>query len=175
MRRSAALTPLSHDHQHALAVAVWLRRADDAGTGPALERFSGFFDTEGRAHFRIEEDVLLGAIGPDDAEWAAAVARVREDHEAIRAAADELPRGPAGARALGRRLHDHVRFEEQVLFGLLERRLSEDALERLGRDVTEAERASRRFHSPLPRSGGIIGSDHGGEGEPTDVVHRDPS
>jgi hypothetical protein len=105
----------------------------------------------------------------------AGVARVREDHEAIRAAADAPPAGVARTRALGRRLYDHVRFEERVLFSLLEQRLDADALERLGRSVAAAERASlpvrassRGFHSPMPASGDILV-------EPTDVVHRDPS
>jgi hypothetical protein len=141
MKRSDALTPLSRDHQHALAVALALRRADGAGAGAAIKRFRDFFESEGRAHFRIEEDLLLSALPADDAEWSTAVARVREDHTAIRAAAAELPAAAADVRALGRRLHDHVRLEEHVLFGILERRLTEDELERLGRAVAEAERA----------------------------------
>jgi hypothetical protein len=38
----------------------------------------------------------------------------------------------AGAHELGTLLHDHVRFEERELFPLLEDRLSEPQLERLG-------------------------------------------
>jgi len=138
MKRSSALTPLSHDHQHALAVALALRRADAAGVAAAVERFRDFLATEGEAHFRIEEELVLPALPPGDDEWSAAAARVREDHEAIRAAAEAPPAAVGEVRALGRRLNDHVRFEERVLFAILERRLPADELERLGRAAARA-------------------------------------
>ena len=53
MKRSDALTPLSHDHQHALDVALWLRRADDETAAAAIERFRQFFEREERRHFAI--------------------------------------------------------------------------------------------------------------------------
>jgi hypothetical protein len=140
MQRSAALAALSRDHQHALAVALVLRRADDAGAEAAIGRFRDFFESEGRLHFSIEEQVLLPALPPDDPEWSAAVARVREDHAAIRSAAAGSPSGADAVRRLGQRLHDHVRFEERVLFDLLERRLPAAELERLGRAVARAAR-----------------------------------
>ena len=135
MKRSAALTPLSHDHQHALDAALWLRRTGDAA---AIARFHEFFEREGRRHFDIEERLILPALPPDDPEWAPGVARVREDHAAIRAAADsELTE--SDARALGERLNDHVRFEERTLFPLLESRLAPDELDRLGIAIAAAE------------------------------------
>jgi hemerythrin-like domain-containing protein len=135
VKRSAALTPLSHDHQHALDAALWLRRTGDAD---AIARFREFFDREGRRHFDIEERLILPALPADDPEWAPGVARVREDHAAIRAAADsELTE--ADARALGERLNDHVRFEERTLFPIIERRLADAELERLGVAIAAAE------------------------------------
>ena len=139
MKRSAALAPLSRDHQHALAAALLLRRAEDADVEEAMRRFRDFFESEGDRHFGIEERLLLAALPSDDPDWSAAVARVREDHAAIRAVAAGGPTAAEDARRLGQRLHDHVRFEEQVLFDLLERRLPDDALERLGRAVVRAE------------------------------------
>jgi Hemerythrin HHE cation binding domain len=136
VKRSAALTPLSHDHQHALDAALWLRRTGDAD---AIARFREFFDREGRRHFDIEERLILPALPGDDPEWAPGVARVRSDHAAIRAAADsELTE--ADARALGERLNDHVRFEERTLFALLESRLAPDELDRLGVAIAAAEK-----------------------------------
>ena len=139
MKRSAALAPLSRDHQHALAAALRLRRADDASVEAAVRGFRDFFASEGERHFAIEERLLLPALPAGDPEWAAAVARVRGDHTAIRAAAVDDPGTAEDARRLGQRLHDHVRFEEQVLFDLLERRLPVAELERLGRAVAQAE------------------------------------
>lgn len=147
MKRSAALAPLLRDHQHALDAALRLRRADEGTVDEALHHFGDFFDREGRRHFAIEERLVLPSLSHGDVEWSEAVRRVRADHDAIRAAAGE----PAGssrpseavrfARALGDRLAEHVRFEERVLFEILERRLTDDALDELGRAIEAAERA----------------------------------
>ena len=43
------------------------------------------------------------------------------------------------AHELGALLHDHVRFEERDLFGVLEARLPEPELARLGEAIERAE------------------------------------
>jgi hypothetical protein len=139
VKRSAALTPLSHDHQHALDAALRLRRAEPDTLRAAVDRFQEFFENEGRRHFAIEEELLLPALPADDPEWAQASRRVMDDHAAIRATAGDVPT-VAAARELGGRLSDHVRFEERTLFGLIERRLAPEELRRLGARVAAAER-----------------------------------
>jgi hypothetical protein len=146
MKRSAALAPLSRDHQHALDAALRLRRAGPESVDEAVAHFQRFFEGEGRRHFAIEERLLLPALPAGDDDWASCVRRVRADHDAIRAAADAFGPGAAGAtdvaaaRSLGQRLADHVRFEERVAFELLERRLPASELDRLGAAVADAER-----------------------------------
>jgi hypothetical protein len=144
MKRSAALAPLSRDHHHALDAALRLRRATPADTGAAVEHFLAFWNADGARHFRIEERHVLGALGPEDREWRSAVDRVERDHADIRAMAAAIAAGPREgqtelARRLGGRLRDHVRFEEQQLFRLLEARLPDEELRRLGDRVAAAE------------------------------------
>lgn len=147
MKRSAALAPLSRDHQHALDAALRLRRADAAAVAEAIAHLGRFFDAEGAGHFAIEERLLLPALPADDAEWAPCAARISDDHAAIRAEAAALPGVPdidervIRARMLGERLNAHVRFEERTAFEILERRLPPADLERLGSAIVEAERA----------------------------------
>jgi hypothetical protein len=148
MKRSAALAPLSRDHQHALDAALRLRRTTPADTRAGVEHFLAFWTAEGRRHFEIEEGHLLDALARDDDEWAHAVERVERDHADIRAMAAELTAGPSEeatdlAHRLGTLLHDHVRFEERELFRLLEERLADDELRRLGERVAAAEAAPR--------------------------------
>ena len=145
MKRSSALAPLSRDHQHALDAALRLRRAAPDTAADALAHFARFFEREGRRHFAIEERLLLPALPGDDPEWSPCAARVRDDNDAIGDAAAALAAGEPGdpvttARALGERLDAHVRFEERVVFGVLERRLAAAQLERLGAAVAAAER-----------------------------------
>ena len=144
MKRSRALIPLSHDHQHALDAALRLRRAEAATVEDAVAYFLRFFAEEGKRHFQIEEELVLPALGSDDVDWSEATSRVLEDHGAIRADAEALAAAAdlETANGLGQRLNDHVRFEERVLFPMLEERLAEDQLERLGVAIAEAEAQS---------------------------------
>jgi hypothetical protein len=144
MKRSAALAPLSRDHHHALDAALRLRRATPADTGAAVEHFLAFWNVDGARHFGIEERHLLGALGPEDREWRSAVDRVERDHADIRTMAAAIAAGPREeqtelAHLLGGRLRDHVRFEERQLFRLLEARLPDEELRRLGDRVAAAE------------------------------------
>jgi hypothetical protein len=125
MKRSPELTPLSHDHQHALDAALRLRRAEHHTVADAIAYFARFFEREGRPHFAIEESLILPALPADDPEWAPGVQRVRDEHETIRARAGALAEqrtaeeALGAARALGERLAAHVRFEERELFPTL--------------------------------------------------------
>jgi hypothetical protein len=139
MKRSEALAPLSRDHHVALAAALRLRRATIADVGRATALFTEFWQRAGARHFEVEEELILTALPPGDAEWDAAVARVRAEHADILARAQALGSAPVGeARELGERLHAHVRYEERVLFALLERRADPAALAALGAAVESA-------------------------------------
>jgi hypothetical protein len=139
VKRSAALAALSRDHHHALDAALRLRRADAGGLAAAVGHFQAFWHPEGRTHFEIEEALILPALPESDAEWRDACARVRDEHARIRARAGALPsESVEAAHELGQLLHDHVRFEERHLFALLEARLPEDELARLGEAVEAA-------------------------------------
>jgi hemerythrin-like domain-containing protein len=144
MRRSAALAALSRDHHHALDAALRLRRAGAADLEAAVAHRQAFWEPRGRRHFEIEERLLLPALPETDADWGAAAARVRDEHARIRAAVDALATGAGeapleAAHGLGQLLRDHVRFEERHLFGLLEARVPEDDLARLGEAIERAE------------------------------------
>ena len=143
MKRSSALAPLSRDHQHALDAALRLRRADPTSLKAAIEHFQAFFELQGGRHFEIEERCLVPALPAVDRDWATAVDRMLGEHRLIRHAAGELATTAdrvASARSLGRLLHEHVRFEERVLFPTLERRLTAQELERLAMSMAAAER-----------------------------------
>lgn len=134
MKREPALVSLSHDHQHALAVALQLKRAETGGLQEAVAAFAAFWHAEGQAHFRAEEEILLPAFAARGDAAHPLVAQTLCDHVAIRAMAAGLDREPslAGARELGARLADHVRLEERELFPLVERTLEPDELAALG-------------------------------------------
>jgi len=141
VKRSEALIPLSHDHQHGLDAALRLRRASADSASEAAAHFEQFWTGEGRHHFEIEERVLLGALPDSTPGWSDLTGRVRREHEDIReraAAVADGGRDVSALRQLGDRLHDHIRFEERELFLILEASLSDAELSRLGAAIAQA-------------------------------------
>lgn len=140
MKRAEALRPLSREHLKALLAARSMRQAESLAE--ATEVFLTFWDEEGRRHFRVEEEVLLPA-------WAVAVEvdqpkvdRFLREHLEIRRDRLRLAAGELNleqAQELGKLLHDHVRFEERVLFPQIEDDLDDEYLSRLAAEMEAAE------------------------------------
>jgi len=140
MKRDEALQPLSREHLTALLVAKKLKEASDLAA--ATRDFLDFWRSDGRRHFRIEEEVLLPGWALHAEVDRDGVRRMLDEHLAIRREALRLEAGDASleeARELGVLLHDHVRFEERRLFPRAEAGLDPDALNRLGAAIEEAE------------------------------------
>lgn len=130
-----------------LVQALTIRRAGDL---PATRRRTAFrlaarallrfWKRSGQKHFREEEEGLLPAYARHvSLEQDRDVVRLLADHAAIRAAYQDLAAALAAGRpveepltALGRRLHDHVRLEEEKVFPRMEAVLGEAELNALG-------------------------------------------
>src|SRR3954470_9674398 len=93
MKRHPALVELSRDHQHALAVALRLQQADGTTARQAAAAFETFWELEARAHFRLEEEVLLPAFALHGEPSDPCVAEVLVDHVLIRVDAKRIERG----------------------------------------------------------------------------------
>jgi hemerythrin-like domain-containing protein len=143
MKRSEALRALSHQHHQGLFAALQLKRARRDSAAEARKVFLDFFEREGARHFRAEEELLLPAFARHTDVDDAAIARVLTEHVDLRGRARDLERStdpdPTALRELGERLESHIRFEERVLFPLIEEALPVDDLERLGAAFALAE------------------------------------
>ena len=145
MKRDPALISLSRDHHRALSVALRLRRATAETATDVRADALRFWTTAGRAHFRLEEEVLLPAYARHGDPHHPLVARALCDHVAIRQRMDGLARdAPAEVaylRELGAMLSDHVRLEERELFVLIEQTLPAAALAELAAALQHTEAA----------------------------------
>jgi hemerythrin-like domain-containing protein len=141
MKRHQALAPLSRDHHHALVIAKRLREAKQDDAAEAARAFLEHWEQHEKVHFRIEEEVLLPGYANFGEIEHSAVVRTLLDHVLIRRDAERLGNGaaPALLHALGRRLADHVKHEEQELFPLVERTVPEPALRELGERLRDSE------------------------------------
>ena len=144
MRRHRALQPLSRDHHNVLVHARRLRGLDarfDAAT--ARQRFLSYWGVLA-LHLDEEERVLALRIADP-----ALRQRLLDEHADLRRRAGGL----AGATAeeqveLGRRLREHVRFEEDLLFPHLEGALAEDGLLAVAREAEAFRREARPASLP---------------------------
>ncbi len=123
LKRDAALLPLSWQHQRGLRLArrIGLGEAD-------IDDVEHAWDTELDAHFSAEEELLFSYS--EDAH----VARVKDDHEWLRATYERLRSHPDDAPlllAFGAVLKAHIRFEERVWFQALQDSLGRERLESL--------------------------------------------
>ena len=138
--RDASLIPLTHDHHHALAACRRLRlAADESESARALgaRAFLEFFGTDGVAHFREEEELLFPLIVEDE-DALATLSRVMIEHlrlhAAVRHLSDESVTASPSSTSMVRvatLLEDHVRFEEKVVFPLIELTVGEEGLRAL--------------------------------------------
>ncbi len=117
VKRDPRLQGLSSEHHQALVLARTLE------TGRAVPDLAARFAAELEPHFRIEEEMLLPALAAAGEETL--VRRTLDDHAALRA----LVADPASGVAFGRRLREHVRFEERELFPACEAHLGDEVLE----------------------------------------------
>jgi hemerythrin-like domain-containing protein len=145
MRRHPGLIPLSHDHQHALALCVLTERAvADAGADTvarAAAEVVQAFDAEILDHFQFEEQVLFPALEEHDA-LTAIVSELRSEHSRIRGLAAALKRGERlEVMEFCAALRDHVRKEETVLFERAQELLPADQLNEIGQKRTASRPA----------------------------------
>jgi hemerythrin-like domain-containing protein len=152
MKRHVSLHPLSQHHHFALIQALEMRRAAEspqeqraATIEKHAAKFVRFWHNTGSVHFREEEEVLLPAYSrhirlDQDAD----VMRLLADHAEIRATvldfeqqfAAKTPIEPERMAHLAQLLHDHVRFEENLLFPRIEKVLGENGLKTMGQGLT---------------------------------------
>jgi hemerythrin-like domain-containing protein len=139
VKRHPALVPLSRDHHHVLVIAQQLRRATTETTGELIGVFLAAWESE-KQHFRLEEELLLPAYAAFGDPADPIVMRMLQDHMVIRRDAERVANEPSVEllHDLGRRLADHVQFEERELFPLIEETIPEPELQALGDRLREA-------------------------------------
>ncbi|TVQ62286.1 MAG: hemerythrin domain-containing protein [Phycisphaerales bacterium] len=143
IKRHEALQPFSREHLLGLSVARDLRQAPEAGreaSHEAVDRLLRLWGDELQGHFHDEERLLTPII--DDP---ALLKRLTNEHthiaalttEAREARARNTAPDDALIRALGDALHDHIRWEERVLFPAIEHALTPEAAASLGRETAQ--------------------------------------
>ena len=141
-RRHDSLIPLSHQHQHALALAVIIRRRFGMEMGKKhwreqqVEKIQKAWQAELKGHFEVEEGLLF----PEMERHLGKIPLVEEllrDHASIHGLTKLLETSSEfplldGFSAL---LEAHIHKEERELFTEFEKRMPADEAVRLGKEI----------------------------------------
>jgi len=143
MLRDQNLVPLSHQHQHALALCV---RIDRASPIPASdlkvwqEEIGQHFRNEIAVHFTAEESVVF-PVGQRFRELLPLIDDLLADHTYLResfALAEAKQMTAKDLSAFAQRLSTHIRKEERNLFERLQALLDKEELAELGQRLEDA-------------------------------------
>jgi len=143
MLRDKSLIPLSHQHQHALALCVRIDRASPIHESdlPAWQsEIAGHFRTEIAVHFSAEANRIFPAARQFE-ELSPLVDDLLADHAILRerfAAAEAGRLSAQELTAFAQRLSAHIRKEERGLFERLQELLSAEELQSLGQQLQDA-------------------------------------
>jgi len=143
MQRNKNLIPLSHQHQHALALCVRIDRAQPISDEqmPAWEEeLSQIFEHEINVHFSAEEQLLFPAARQYK-ELNQLIEDLISEHISLRQLfSDVKAHRTSGTRlaAFAQALSAHIRKEERHLFESLQRLMTSEQLSDLGEKLNEA-------------------------------------
>lgn len=147
MKRYPQLIGLSDEHHTALVLARRAARTAD-GRGKlsvpqAWQQIETAFAEELEPHFLVEEKFMVPPLEKFlEMGVTQALARLRDEHHLLRELVRDTHKHDTENLAhFGQALHDHVRFEERVLFALAEEKLSTAELDRIAQACPKRNRS----------------------------------
>lgn len=147
VKRFDELKPLSREHNVALLIARSALRAGRSGEAEAVGTMWGkiarTFETDMVPHFQHEERVILPVLQELGLDTLAN--RLLEDHAQLRALASEGDHGSSAELVrFASLLERHVRFEERIVFNIVQTALDPHQLrERMSAAARDAEGQKR--------------------------------
>jgi hemerythrin-like domain-containing protein len=141
MLRDKNLVPLSHQHQHALALCVRLDRAMESGDADLVSwqtELSCEFEREIAPHFLVEEQEVF-PVAAGFAELQPLIEELLADHATLRtlfSRAAEHQLNSVELEMLVERLAIHIRREERELFEGMQKVMATEDLATLGVTLT---------------------------------------
>ncbi len=149
MLRDPNLVPLSHQHQHALALCVRIGKAfAEVHDTPDVHRWEleivQLFDSEIRYHFEGEQKFVFPEADRFE-ELQQLVDELRIEHTLIRRNVERARARQftvTDLQVFTASLSEHIRKEERQLFESLQRLLTPEVLTRMGQDLNVYFRAN---------------------------------
>jgi iron-sulfur cluster repair protein YtfE (RIC family) len=145
MKRDKRLHPLSWEHQHGLALGREIKLSLTSGAPEAvsqcLVRLKRAWEYELGPHFLNEETLLFPRVRPGNKPCHIEIEKALGDHSQMRSLV-KIMASATQLDVLGKALFEfaecligHIRFEEEVLFPLLEKSLDPEDFDVIGREL----------------------------------------
>jgi len=133
MKRDPRLRPLSSDHHRALVMARKISKASrkDKIEPAVLNEIETFWQNELKPHFILEEEKLLPALEKHGE--IRLVKQTIHEHAQMEKLVTQLQKKSA-LQEFSQLLKQHIRFEEQILFEVSQKKLNDAELEAVGRN-----------------------------------------
>jgi hemerythrin-like domain-containing protein len=151
MKRHKSLFSLSHEHQHGLALALKLKypkrqlsSSNEAEISELKSELADKYENILRKHFRKEERYLVPGFEDNNL-----MKQMLGEHIKLEGLYNKIVSNSEGWKLeqqrdmlnlFGELLDLHIRFEERELFPMIEKSLSEEQLEELGKMLGVSER-----------------------------------
>ena len=162
MLRDPSLIPLSHQHQHGLALTVLIERGLQADPSPdnadtLAAKVAAMADTELLGHFKVEETVLFPAVR-ESLNSSSIVDELVAQHREMETLLGRVAASSGVERVdllqqFGKLLSRHIRIEERQLFQEIQAKLPAKELGRLGREIDGAVKKLCPLMDPLGPAG----------------------
>ena len=151
MKRNQNLVVFSHEHHHGLVFCNRLEKANQTDNETIKSFVQDFWDNHLEAHFQSEEKLLLPLLGDREI-----FTQFLSDHDQIRKLVQYISGKSKGAEDealnLSKRIRDHIRFEERIMFPWLEKALPPDQLAAIGKALEGTEISAHYFSSNFWRN-----------------------
>ncbi len=145
VKRNKNLVVLSHEHHHGLVFCARLNKAHKADDETLKSFVKEFWEHNLSSHFKSEERLLLPLL--EDNKIAG---QFLSEHNQIRALIQAISENnhknvKSDILKLAKLIHDHIRFEERVMFPWLENALSPSELIAIGNELEKTEIIAPKF------------------------------
>jgi hemerythrin superfamily protein len=131
IKRHENLQPLSREHHQGLLLCWKIRSGLNNNIDKArISRYCDyFFNTHLIPHFKAEEKYVFPILGMDNE----LVKKALQDHLELRKLFKENSEGNNSLQKIEKKLEDHIRFEERILFNEVQNIATEDELRRVAK------------------------------------------
>jgi hemerythrin-like domain-containing protein len=144
IKRNENLAIFSREHHHGLVFCSRLKKAKQACDSVLKLFINEFWENYLESHFNNEEQLLLPLLNDKKL-----ITQFLDQHNQIRQLIDCIRTSTNNIQnnslELAQQINNHIRFEERVLFPWLEKTVSKEELDRIGKCLGDNEIGAHYF------------------------------